>query len=124
MQMPYYKANALQSLEAAVIVLEVEATITKRGQTTVPAAIRKALQVGGSGGIVYRLEDNGQVSVVRKELAYTDPVIGNFLSFLAADMMARPEALRPVTAEWLDGLKQLIEGVEFDMDAPLSDDDA
>jgi antitoxin PrlF len=107
-----------------VIVLEIEATITKRGQTTVPAAIRKALQVGGSGGIVYRLEDSGQVSLVRKESAEADPVIGNFLSFLATDMMARPESLRPVTAAWLDGLNELVKGVEFDMDAPLSEDDA
>ena len=123
MQMPYYKANALHVREATMIVLEVEATITKRGQTTVPAAIRKALQVGRSGGIVYRLEDSGQVSLVRKETADADPVIGNFLSFLAADMMARPESLRPVTAEWLDGLKHLVEGVEFELNASSSEDD-
>ncbi len=106
-----------------MIVLEVEATITRRGQTTVPAAIRKALKVENSGGIVYRLEDSGQVSLVRKEVVEADPVIGHFLSFLAADMMARPGALRPVTAEWLDHLKDLVKGVEFDLDSPLSEDD-
>lgn len=106
-----------------MIVLEVEATITKRGQTTVPAAIRKALRVENSGGIVYRLEDSGQVSLVRKETVKADPVIGRFLSFLAADMMARPGALRPVTVEWLDHLKDFVKGVEFDLDSPLSEDD-
>ncbi len=106
-----------------MVVLEVEATITKRGQTTVPAAIRKALGVGTSDSIVYRVEDSGKVSVVRKESDEPDPVIDNFLSFLAADMLARPEALRPVTVEWLDGIKDLVRGVEFDLDAPLSEDD-
>jgi antitoxin PrlF len=110
-------------MEGAVTVLEIEATVTKRGQTTLPAAIRKVLQVGHSGAIVFRLEDTGQVTLTRKAFVETDPVIGKFLSFLAADMMARPESLRPVTAGWLQGLQELVQGVAFDLNAPLSEDD-
>jgi antitoxin PrlF len=103
--------------------MELEAPITKRGQTTVPAAVRKALRVGNNETIVYRVEDSGRVTLARKEEAETDPVITNFLAFLERDMRANPSALRPVTAEWLHGMQTLVEGVEIDLDAPLSDDD-
>ena len=104
-------------------VMELEAPITKRGQTTVPAAIRKALRVENGETIVYRVEDSGRVTLARKEEAKTDPVIMNFLTFLERDMQTNPAALRTVTAEWLHGMEALVEGVEIDLDAPLSDDD-
>jgi antitoxin PrlF len=102
--------------------LEIEATITSRGQTTVPAAIRKAPHVDPSGSIVFRLE-NGQVTLTKRETPEAEPDIDAFLSFLTADMMARPGNLRPVTAEWLNGLREPVEGVEVDLNAPLPDDD-
>ena len=104
-------------------VMEIEAPITKRGQTTVPAAIRKALRVENGKTIVYRLEESGHVTLARKEPVKADPVIASFLLFLERDMMANPAALRPVGAEWLHGLEALVEGVEVDLDAPLPDDD-
>ncbi len=104
-------------------VLEIEATITSRGQTTLPSAIRRALKVGTQGAIVFRIEDSGQITVAKKEAVNEDPVIGQFLSFLAADMMARPMALRPVTADWLAGLQYLVKDVPIDLDAALSADD-
>ena len=104
-------------------VLEIPATVTRRGQTTVPAAIRKSLDVFNDGGtIVYRLGDDGQVTVAKLETA-EDPVIGAFLVFIAKDMEANPRRLRPLTAGWLDGLSKLVEGVEIDMDEMLSEDD-
>ena len=117
------QANALLSIHVSMIILEIEATITKRGRTIVPAAIRKALHVGSLGGTVYRLEDSGQVNLVRKEQAEACPIISNFLTFLSADVMARSDAPRPVTTEWADELQDLVKGVEFDLDAPLSEDD-
>lgn len=104
-------------------VLELEAPITKRGQTTVPAAVRKALRVENGETIVYRVEDTGRVTLSRKEEAETDPVIKSFLAFLERDMQANPAALHPVTTEWLHRMEALVEGVEIDLDAPLSDDD-
>ena len=61
-------------------VLEIAATVTRRGQTTMPASIRRSLGVPNDGGaIVYRLQDNGEVTVSR--LAQTeDPAIGAFLA--------------------------------------------
>lgn len=104
-------------------VLEIEATVTSRGQTTVPAPIRKALNVGKSGNIVFRLEESGRVTVSKKDIGEPDPVIGTFLSFLAADMMAHPGSLRPVTAEWLSTISEIVDGVEIDLDKPLSEQD-
>ena len=104
-------------------VLEIEATVTSRGQTTLPSAIRRALKVGTQGAIVFRIEESGQVTLAKKDSMDADPVIGQFLSFLAADMMARPDALRPVTADWLAGLQYLVKDVAIDLEASLSAED-
>ncbi len=50
-------------------------------------------------------------------------IIGQFVSFLTADMMARPDGLRPVTADWLAGLQYLAEDVAIDLEASLSAED-
>ena len=104
-------------------VLEIAATVTRRGQTTMPAAIRKSLGVASNGGaIVYRLQDDGQVTV-EKLSQPEDPAIGAFLSFLGKDMEANPHRLRPLTADWLAGLNKLVEGVQVDLDEALSEED-
>jgi antitoxin PrlF len=105
-------------------VLEIEAAVTERGQTTVPAAIRKALRVGKRGTVVFRLSDDGQVTLTRKIESEPDPVVGTFLAFMAKDMMANPNRLRYVTADWLAETRELVAGVAYDIEQPLSDDDA
>ncbi len=103
--------------------MEVEATVTKRGQTTMPSAIRKVLKVTASEGrIVYRVLADGSVILSKKE-GPGDPVIGEFLEFLANDTRNNLSSLRPLTPEWLSGLQELVAGVKFDMDAPLSKED-
>lgn len=104
--------------------LEIEATITERGQTTVPSAIRKALGVGRQGKVVFRQMDDGSVVIAPKPAAdeQDDPVIAAFLSFLEQDMTQRPEALVPLSQALLDRGKALTEGVEVDLHEPLTDD--
>ncbi len=104
-------------------VLEIAATVTRRGQTTMPTAIRRSLDIAKDGGaIVYRLQDDGQVTVAK--LPETeDPAIAAFLSFIGKDMEARPHMLRPVTAGWLVELNQLLETVEIDLDEALHEED-
>ena len=103
--------------------LEIEATITDRGQTTVPSAIRKALGVGRNDKIVFRQMDDGSVVIapVSAERESDDPVITNFLAFLERDMSGRPAAMVPLTGALLDRGKALVEDVEVDLDAPLED---
>jgi len=108
----------------AAEILEIPATITERGQTTVPAAIRKMLDLGKRGHVVFRGLADGTVVIAKKDDVDDDPVIGKFLSFLAHDMTNRPRRIRPVRRDMIDRGKALVEGVEVDLDSALPDDDA
>lgn len=110
----------------AAEILEIPATITERGQTTVPAAIRKMLDLGKRGHVVFRGLADGTVMIAKKENvnAAGDPVIGKFLSFLAKDMAEQPRRIRQVRPGMIDRGRALVEGVEVDLDSPLPDDDA
>jgi len=63
-------------------VLEVQGTITERGQTTVPAPIRQALGIGRRGFIVWRIDPDGAVRVTAADEAEPDPALGRFLALL------------------------------------------
>lgn len=109
----------------AAEILEIPATITERGQTTVPAAIRRMLNLGKRDQVVFRGLADGTVVIARKDDAdeSDDPIVGKFLDFLARDMEAHPERIRPVTADLIARAKALVESVEVDLDAALPDDD-
>jgi antitoxin PrlF len=107
-------------------ILEIPATITSRGQTTVPAAIRKMLLLGKRDRVVFRGLADGTVVIAKKETRADgdDPVIGKFLEFLARDMSNEPARIRPVANALVSRGKALVKGVEVDLDAPLPDDEA
>ena len=52
-----------------------------------------------------------------------DPVLGQFLGFLARDMASHPERLQAVDAGFVQRLQSLVAGVEVDADTVLSADD-
>jgi antitoxin PrlF len=110
----------------AAEILEIPATITERGQTTVPAAIRKMLDLGKRGHVVFRGLADGTVVIAKKVESQdgADPVIGQFLNFLAKDMAANPHRIRPVSNDLIERGKALVDGVEVDLDEALPDDDA
>ncbi|MBG0807955.1 type II toxin-antitoxin system PrlF family antitoxin [Methylosinus sp. H3A] len=106
--------------------LEIPATITDRGQTTVPAAIRKMLHLRKRDRVVFRGLADGTV-IIAKEQAHVeeeDPVIGKFLEFLARDMVDQPSQIRPPPPALLSRGKALVKGVKVDLDAALPDDEA
>ncbi len=106
-----------------MVVLEIAATVTRRGQTTMPAAIRKSLDVSSDGGsIVYRLEDDGQVTVA-KFTETEDPAISAFLSFIGKDLVSNPGHLRSLTSGWLAEISQLVDGVEINLEEALKEED-
>jgi antitoxin PrlF len=107
-------------------ILEIPATITERGQTTVPAAIRKLLALGKRDQVVFRGLADGTVVIAKKvaQVEDGDPVIGKFLAFLARDMANEPSRIRPVPRSLLSRGKDLVKGVKVDLDAPLADDEA
>ena len=107
-------------------ILEVPATLTARGQTTVPAAIRKMLALGKRDQVVFRGLADGTVVIAKKRPGTDDgdPVIGKFLEFLARDMAREPARIRPAPKSLLSRGKALVKGVEVDLDAALPDDEA
>lgn len=62
------------------------ATITSKGQITLPKSIRQALGVDYGGKVAFDL-NGSQVIVTRAEASvHEDPAIGNFLALLEADI--------------------------------------
>jgi antitoxin PrlF len=104
--------------------LEIESSLTDRYQTTVPDAVRRALKLRKRDRIVYRLLDDGTVVLGRKsEVEDRDPVMDQFLTFLARDMRTHPERVRAIDAELLERIRPLIADVNVDLNAPLAPDD-
>ena len=52
-----------------------------------------------------------------------DPVLGQFLGFLAHDIATHPERLQSVSHSFVQRVQSLVGEVKVDLDAPLSEDD-
>ena len=63
------------------------ATLTSKGQITLPKSIRQALGVDTGGKVAFDLR-NGEVVVTRADAGHEDPAIGAFLSLLTRDIEA------------------------------------
>ena len=104
--------------------LEVESTLTDRYQTTVPETVRRALGLGKRDKIRYSIRPSGDVVLTRIEASEADdPVLGQFLGFLARDLASHPERLQSVDAGLVQRLQTLVGDIEVDLDAALSADD-
>lgn len=104
--------------------LEAESTLTDRYQTTVPETVRRALKLGKRDKIHYSIRPDGEVVLTRAAaIDENDPVLGKFLGFLARDMASHPERLQAVDSGLVQRIQSLIDGVEVDLDASLSEDD-
>ena len=64
------------------------ATMTAKGQITVPKAVRQALGVDVGAKVAFELHKDGQVVVSRADAEHEDPAIGAFLDLLAGDIRA------------------------------------
>jgi len=85
---------------------EVESTLTDRYQTTVPETVRRALKLGK-----------------RDKETTDDPVLGQFLGFLAQDIANNPRQLRSFDKKLVDRINKLVGDKDVDLDQPLSEDD-
>ncbi len=104
--------------------LEVESTLTERYQTTVPETVRRALKLGKGDKVRYTLRQNGEVVLTRATSAEDDdPLLGQFLDFLARDIANHPERLQAVDAGLVNRIQSLVGGVEIALDTALSEDD-
>ena len=64
------------------------ATMTAKGQITLPKPIRQVLGVDVGAKVAFELHDNGRVIVSRADAEHEDPAIGAFLDLLADDIQA------------------------------------
>ena len=104
--------------------LEVESTLTDRYQTTVPETVRRALHLGKRDKIHYTIRPGGEVVLSRADTSKgDDPVLGQFIGFLARDIANHPERLHSLDAGFVQRLQSLTDGIEVDLDAALSVED-
>lgn len=102
------------------VTLEEVSTITAKGQTTVPKAVRQALGVDYGGRIAFRVDARG-VTLARAD-DDEDPAINKFLGFLAGDIKARPEAVKALSPDLAARIAALTVGVPDDLDAEIVGD--
>ncbi len=63
------------------------ATLTSKGQITLPKAVRQVLGVDQGGKVRFEIR-SGEVVVTRADADYEDPAIGAFLSLIEKDIRA------------------------------------
>lgn len=104
--------------------LEFESTLTDRYQTTVPETVRRALRLNKRDKIHYRIQPDGGVLITKAAIdAEDDPVLRQFLSFLAKNMAAHPSSVQAIEAGLLARIQSQIGNIVVNLDAPLSADD-
>jgi antitoxin PrlF len=102
--------------------LQFESTLTDRYQTTVPETVRHVLRLGKRDKIHYVIQPDGAVLMTRSVPSEDDPLVGNFLDFLAQDMKNHPDHIQMLDASLADRIRSLVSHVEVDLDAPLPAD--
>lgn len=124
MHLHYHVRHPFSLENPMAVTLEVESTLTDRYQTTVPETVRRALKLGKRDKIHYTIRPDGEIVLTRAGAAEgEDPVLGQFLNFLARDIVSHPQRLLSVDAGLVRRIQSLIGDVEVKLDAPLSADD-
>ncbi len=104
--------------------LELESTLTDRYQTTVPGAVRRVLKLGKRDKVRYVVRADGMVALSRVATeSEDDPVLDQFLGFLARDLTDHPQHVRSIDAGLVERALSLVKNVEVDIDAPLVAED-
>ena len=104
--------------------LEAESTLTDRYQTTVPEMVRRALRLRKRDKIQFVIRPSGEVVLTRaSNNEIDDPVLGQFLGFLAHDIATHPDHMQSVSSSFVQRVQSLVGEVNVDLDASLSEDD-
>ena len=81
------KKKGMEIRSAAIPEIHEVATLTSKGQITLPKSIRQVLGVDTGGKVAFDLR-GGEVVVTRADAEHEDPAIGAFLTLLARDIEA------------------------------------
>jgi antitoxin PrlF len=101
-------------------IIEETSTITAKGQTTVPKAVRQALGVGRGGKIAYRI-DNGRVTLHNPQTDHRDPALGAYLGLIEKDLAAGRN-VRNLPAALTAAMRRAMKQVKVDLDEKLDGD--
>lgn len=112
----------MTNLTLAGVSLRASSKLTARSQTTIPATVRDAMNLKPGEEIEYQVLANGTVVMARKSAAEEDPVIEQFLEFLAQDLGRNPSRIKPLSTSLVSRAESLTAGMDVDLDAPLTDD--
>lgn len=102
--------------------LQTESTLTDRYQTTIPDAVRKALHLHKRDKILYTVQPDGHVFISKIDETQNDPIIDNFLSFMADDLRQNPQHLTSINKTLLNRIESLVTDVAFNLDESLPED--
>jgi antitoxin PrlF len=100
-----------------------ESTLTDRYQTTIPDPVRKALGLNKRDKICYTIQPDGKVLISRVDETESDPILGEFLNFLARDIEQNPQHLQAISSDLVSHVQSLVSDVDLDLDSPLLDED-
>jgi len=96
------------------------ATLTSKGQVTLPKSIRQALEVDTGSKLAFELHE-GKVVVSRAEVEHEDPAIGAFLDLLTTEIQggmhvrSLPDALAKAMTRHLRCAPDLSDGIDGDV---------
>ena len=88
------------------------ATMTAKGQITVPKLIRQALGADTGTKVAFELHESGQIVVSRADAEHEDPAIRAFLDLIEREI----EAGRGVEEIPDDVAREILEYAELDID--------
>jgi antitoxin PrlF len=91
--------------------------VTRRNQTTLPPAVREALNLRQGERIGYVIEGS-EVRLINASYSNEgiDPVLDGFLSLIAKDIRDRPERIQAFPASLLERARELTRDIEIDHD--------
>lgn len=115
--MPTQKTTKEAGVPAAS---KIQSKLSANGKTTLPKVVREALGLSQGDKIRYVIRPEGEVILSRADsVSDNDPVLEEFLRFLAKDITRNPEKLEPLDGGFLDRIKALVADVEVDLNEPL-----
>ena len=95
-------------------------TITAKGQTTVPKAVRQALGVDCGGKLAYRIE-GGRVTIHNPDAEHHDPALAAFLGIIEKDIAAGRN-VRDLPAGVAASLRRALKDVAVDLGEKIEGD--
>src|SRR5438105_704553 len=100
--------------------IEEVSTITAKGQTTVPKAVRQALGTDYGGRIAYRIE-NGRVTLHNPDAEHRDPALAAFLGLIEDDIAAGRN-VRGLPAGLAAAMRRALKAAKVDLDEKVEGD--